>query len=166
MKLLALFILIPLIELALLIRIGEYIGVVWTILLVGSTGAVGISLARQQGLAVVTKLKRNLSQGQLPHDSLLDGVLVLVGAATLLTPGLLTDLLGFSLIIPNIREIIKKAVKKQLKKSINISTYSQNWNSGQENKNQGQEEIVKEGVVEEEDIEEEIIDIEDYEEVD
>jgi len=148
-RLLALFIVIPLLELALLIKIGEYVGLIWTIILVGSTGAVGISLARAQGLAVINKVKQSLSQGQLPQNSLLDGILVLVGAAMLLTPGLLTDVGGFSLIIPVSRKLIRTVVKKQLKDKFEFTSYN-NFDSTEP---------------ESEIDEEEIIDIDDYEEV-
>lgn len=152
-KLLALFIFIPLIELSLLIRIGNYIGVVWTILLVGSTGAIGITLAKQQGFAVITKLKRTLQHGQLPHNSLLEGALLLVGAATLLTPGLITDLLGFSLIIPVTRTKIREVVKQKLKDKVDFRSYYPGQNSTDSETDNSVEE-------------ENIIDVEDYEELD
>ena len=155
-KLLGLFIFIPLLELVLLIKIGEYIGVVWTILLVGSTGAVGISLARWQGLEVIGKLKSNLQQKQLPHNNLLDGILLLVGAATLLTPGLITDLLGFSLIIPVSRRRIRTLVKKKLKAKVNFRSYYPGA---------GETESEAESSADKTEEEEEIIDIEDYEEL-
>ncbi len=153
-RLLALFIVIPLLELALLIKIGEYVGLIWTIILVGSTGAVGISLARAQGLAVINKVKQSLSQGQLPQNSLLDGILVLVGAAMLLTPGLLTDVGGFSLIIPVSRKLIRTVVKKQLKDKFEFTSYNNDYYNNFDS-TEPESEID----------EEEIIDIDDYEEV-
>ena len=120
-KLVLIFIIVPLIELALLIRLGGYIGAIPTILLVGLTGALGISLAKLQGLAIIAKAKLSLARGRMPSDSLLDGVLVLMGAAMLLTPGLLTDIAGFSLIISTPRKKIRELVKNKFKgKIINI----------------------------------------------
>lgn len=144
-KLLLIFIFVPLIELALLIKVGDYVGLFATIMLVASTGAIGISLARKQGLAVIGEIKSNLSQAKLPHDSLIDGLLILIGAAMLLTPGLLTDIAGFSLIIPVTRKRIRRIVNGKMKERIvNNST---NDSQGFDDK-------------------EVIIDIEDYEEVD
>ncbi len=120
-KLLLIFIIVPLIELALLIRLGGYIGVLPTVLLVGGTGALGISLAKLQGLAIIGRTKLMLARGKMPSDSLLDGVLVLVGAGMLLTPGLITDVAGFSLIISTPRKKIREIVKDKFKgKIINI----------------------------------------------
>ena len=152
-RLLALFIFIPLLELALLIKVGEYLGLIWTIILVGSTGAIGISLARAQGLAVINKVKQSLSQGQLPQNSLLDGVLVLVGAAMLLTPGLLTDITGFSLIIPVSRSLIRGLVKKKLKAKFEFTGYDNYYSDFKAEETDSKLD------------EEEIIDIDDYEEV-
>lgn len=152
-RLLALFIFIPLLELALLIKVGEYLGLIWTIILVGSTGAIGISLARAQGLAVINKVKQSLSQGQLPQNSLLDGVLVLVGAAMLLTPGLLTDITGFSLIIPVSRSLIRGLVKKKLKTKFEFTGYDNYYSDFKAEETDSKID------------EEEVIDIDDYEEV-
>lgn len=102
-KLLALFIAIPLIELALLIQIGEWLGVAPTIGLVVVTGILGASLARWQGFKTFLKIQRELDSGRIPANELLDGLMILIGGLLLLTPGLLTDLLGFSLLIPPVR---------------------------------------------------------------
>ncbi|QTL99517.1 FxsA family protein [Iocasia frigidifontis] len=131
-KLLLAFTIIPLLELALLIKIGEYIGLIPTILLVGLTGVLGVSLARSQGFIVVRKIKESLQQGKMPADDLLAGLLILIGGTMLLTPGLLTDLTGFSLIIPFTRGyytgFIKKRFVNYLRKN-NIS-YSNGFNEG------------------------------------
>ncbi|MTI61449.1 MAG: FxsA family protein [Firmicutes bacterium] len=131
-KLLLAFTIIPLLELALLIKIGEYIGLIPTILLVGLTGVLGVSLARSQGFIVVRKIKESLQQGKMPADDLLAGLLILIGGTMLLTPGLLTDLTGFSLIIPFTRGyytgFIKKRFVNYLRKN-NIN-YSNGFNKG------------------------------------
>src|SRR6056297_1501021 len=158
LRLLLLFSIVPLLELAFLLKVGEYVGLLPTVILVAGTGIVGVSLARNQGLAIISKVKRNLSQGKLPKDSLLDGLLILIGGVTLLTPGLLTDITGFILIIPGSREGIKKLVKRKIKDKIIVENYNyqQRWS---ETKQQD------ESMDNLDDDSEDII-IEDYEEID
>ncbi|MFW5992398.1 MAG: FxsA family protein [Halanaerobiaceae bacterium] len=114
-KLLLLFVFVPLIELALLISLGGYIGLIPTILVVASTGVVGVSLARTQGLKVINDIKNEFSHGILPQQELIDGLLILVGGTFLLTPGLLTDVTGFMLIIPLTRQLIGKVIRRKMK---------------------------------------------------
>ncbi|MFW5976345.1 MAG: FxsA family protein [Bacillota bacterium] len=114
-KLLLLFMLVPIIELALLIQIGGYIGVIYTVILVGITGIIGVSLARQQGFQVITRIKKALRKGEVPTDDLIGGLLILSGGIMLLTPGLITDITGFSLIIPGSRKIFIKLLKNRFK---------------------------------------------------
>lgn len=114
-RLLLAFSLIPLIELALLIKVGSLVGVWWTILLVAGTGLAGATLARSQGFKLFTEVKQNLQQGQIPSDHLIEGLLLLIGAILLFTPGLLTDFTGFILIIPVTRRMISRLVKAKLK---------------------------------------------------
>ena len=112
-KLLLLFTIVPMVELSLLIKLGGYIGVMATILLVAFTGVVGVSLARNQGFIVVTKIKETLNRGQLPADDMIGALLILAGGIMLLTPGLLTDITGFSLIIPYTRKLYTKLIKSR-----------------------------------------------------
>ena len=115
-KLLILFIGIPLLELALLIKIGTLIGTINTILLILITGTIGAALAKWQGLEVMTRAREELAMGRVPSNELFDGVCILIGGFLLLTPGLLTDLLGFILLIPITREFIKKYIRNILEK--------------------------------------------------
>ena len=114
MKLLHLVLLltvIPALELVILLQVHHVIASAWgsgTALLVtiGSivaTGIAGAALARHQGLRVLRELQRRMVQRELPGEALLDGVLILIGAALLLTPGFLTDMAGFSLLLPPTR---------------------------------------------------------------
>ena len=114
-KLILLFSLIPLIELAILIEIGSRLGVIFTVALVALTGVVGVTLARDQGFKIIGRVKSDLNQGQLPADDLMGGLLILCGGLFLLTPGLLTDLAGFSLIIPFTRILYISILKRKLK---------------------------------------------------
>lgn len=107
-----LFTVIPLIELALLIEVGQHIGVFNTIAIVILTGLLGAALARSEGFAVITRIQSEMARGELPGDSLIEGGLILAGAMLLLTPGLLTDALGFALLLPLTRPFFRNLVKK------------------------------------------------------
>ena len=107
-SLLFLFIFVPALELVLLITIGKHIGVLLTLGLIVGTGVVGASLARWQGLSVLRKVQEELAAGQIPRDSIVDGILILVAAALLVTPGVLTDVFGFLCLIPGTRALIKQ----------------------------------------------------------
>lgn len=100
---LLLFIAVPLAEIALLIKIGEVIGVVPTVGLVVLTAVIGVALLKRQGLAAMAEAQRALDAGELPVDSVIDGVCLLVAGAFLLTPGLITDTAGFLLLVPALR---------------------------------------------------------------
>lgn len=112
-RLLLLFIAIPLLELALLVQIGRIVGLIPTLVLVFTTGILGAYLARNQGLEVLEKIRHELSQGRMPAESLVEGLLILVAGAVLLTPGLLTDLMGFLCLIPATRRLIRKVLWKK-----------------------------------------------------
>jgi len=115
-RLLILFTVVPLIELALLIKLGNLIGLWPTIFIVIATGALGAALARSQGTRTVGAIRAELAQGRAPTESLINGLLILVGGVVLLTPGLLTDILGFSLLIPFTRNWFKKELRGKLRK--------------------------------------------------
>ncbi|MBE86844.1 MAG: membrane protein FxsA [Verrucomicrobiales bacterium] len=110
-RLLILFIIVPLVELYLLAIVGSRVGLPATILLVVLTGAWGAYLAKSQGLSILAKIQFETSAGRVPTAELLDGLLVLIGGVVLLTPGLLTDLVGFLLMVPSFRAIIRNRVK-------------------------------------------------------
>jgi len=111
-----LFTLIPLIELAILIKIGSRIGVWNTIAIVVLTGIFGAILARHQGFWVLVKIKEEIRQGKFPADELFDGAIILVGATLLITPGILTDIIGILSLVPSSREWIKYFIKLYIKK--------------------------------------------------
>ncbi len=115
-RLLILFTVVPLIELALLIKLGNRIGLWPTIFIVIATGVLGAALARSQGTQVIGAIRAEVAEGRPPTESLINGLLVLVGGVVLLTPGLLTDLLGFSLLIPFTRNWFKKKLQSRLRK--------------------------------------------------
>ncbi len=115
-RLLILFTVVPLIELALLIKLGNLIGLWPTILIVIATGVLGAALARSQGTRAVGAIRAELAQGRAPTENLINGLLILVGGVVLLTPGLLTDLLGFSLLVPFTRDWFKKELRNRLRR--------------------------------------------------
>ena len=100
-----LFVVIPVLELVLLIELGRYIGPLPTIGIVVLTGVTGAWLARTEGLRVFFRFQEELVSGRLPGQAMLDGICVLVGGAFLLTPGVITDVLGFSLLLPFTRQL-------------------------------------------------------------
>ena len=121
-RLLAVFIIIPLIELVILIKVGSYIGLWPTILIVVLTGVVGAALARYQGFLIINKIRSDVSSGRVPARELIDGLLVLIGGIVLLTPGFLTDIFGFVLLIPVTRNLIKGFVRNQFERMANYRT--------------------------------------------
>ena len=112
-RLLILFIIIPLVELYLLVVVGSRVGLPATILLVILTGAWGAYLAKSQGYSILARIQAETAAGRVPTKELIDGLLVLIGGIVLLTPGLLTDLAGFCLMLPGFRAIIRARVKKK-----------------------------------------------------
>lgn len=114
--LILLFTLVPILELALLIKIGQYIGVFYTLALVIVTGVLGAVLAREQGFRTLKKIESEVNSGIMPGEQILDGVIILCGGILLLTPGLITDVIGFLSLIPLTRTLIKKWIKKKIQK--------------------------------------------------
>jgi UPF0716 protein FxsA len=117
-RLLVLFIIVPLIELALLIELGGIVGVWPTIALVLGTGAVGAALARSQGARVLREIRAELAMGRMPAARMLDGLMILIGGILLLTPGVLSDLLGIALLFPPSRVAFKQILRIRLERMI------------------------------------------------
>ena len=117
-RLLVLFIIVPLIELALLIELGGIVGVWPTIALVLGTGAVGAALARSQGARVLREIRAELAVGRMPAARMLDGLMILIGGILLLTPGVLSDLLGIALLFPPSRVAFKQILRIRLERMI------------------------------------------------
>ena len=108
------FVLVPLLELALLVRIGTVVGVWPTLALVAGTGLLGAALARREGTRALLALQRDLAEGRLPARSLVAGASVLVGGAFLLTPGVLTDLAGLFLLLPVTRRLVFRWARRRM----------------------------------------------------
>lgn len=114
-RLLALFVCMPLIELALLLRIGARLGLGPTLALVIVTGLIGATLAQQQGFKVWSKIRAELQAGRMPAAELVDGLLILIGGVVLITPGLLTDLCGFALMVPAVRRYLRAKLDRRFR---------------------------------------------------
>ena len=117
-RLLLLFIAVPAVELILLIEIGQRIGTLATIGLIVGTGIVGASLARQQGISTLARLRKDLDDGRLPAEPIVDGVLILVAAAVLITPGVLTDAFGFLCLVPAFRRQLKRVGMRHFERAV------------------------------------------------
>lgn len=116
--LILLFTIIPVLELYFLIKIGSYIGAFNTIAIVIITGVAGAVLAKREGLKILRQIQDEMNQLKMPADTLLDGFFVLVGGVMLLTPGFLTDVTGFLLVIPFTRYFFRQLLKKKIKANI------------------------------------------------
>ncbi len=100
---LLLFIIVPLIEIYGFITIGGFIGAGWTILLILTTAALGITIIRQQGLTSLRTAQQKMDRGEIPLSEMIHAVFLLIAAALLLTPGFFTDSIGFCLLVPPFR---------------------------------------------------------------
>ena len=111
--LLTMFIVIPIVEFALLIEIGRRLGTIETLLLIFGTGVVGAYLARLEGFRILYRIQRDVQAGIVPAEQLFDGVLVLIAGVVLITPGLLTDIAGLLLLFPPTRYPIKRFIQRK-----------------------------------------------------
>jgi UPF0716 protein FxsA len=117
-RLILLFLLTPAVELGLLIQVDQMIGFWPTIGLIIATGVAGSYLARREGLSTWKRLNERLNEGGLPGKELTDGVIILVAGALLVTPGVLTDVVGFMGLLPPTRALIRKLIMKRIKKKM------------------------------------------------
>lgn len=114
-KLILLFTLLPLLDFAILLKIGSYIGFKYTLAIVIVTGLTGAYFAKREGRDIITKIKFDISQGKMPADELIGGLCVILGGAFLLAPGLITDVLGLMLVLPITRIPFINMIKRRFK---------------------------------------------------
>ncbi|NOZ68956.1 MAG: FxsA family protein [Deferribacteres bacterium] len=117
-KLFLLFIIVPVAELALLIKIGTFIGTFNTILIVILTAIIGAHMVKSEGIGVMYRIRKNMDEGIFPAEELIDGMMILIAGALLLTPGFLTDSAGFLMVFPVSRDYIKKIARRYIKKKM------------------------------------------------
>ncbi len=121
-KLLAAFILIPLVELVLLLRMAEATNWLTTLAIVIITGVIGSILARREGLAAILRFREALAAGRMPGREIQDGLMIAFAAALLLTPGLITDGLGFFLLTPFGRRTVGGYFRRRYAGRFQVST--------------------------------------------
>ena len=122
MPLFLIFILVPMIEIYLLIKVGGMIGAFPTILLIFITAVLGTWLLRQQGLSMIGRYQQSVMQGRMPAQELIAGLALLFGGALLLTPGFFTDFIGFLCLIP----VTRRSVIRWIMKRVSVATFSAN----------------------------------------
>lgn len=118
--LVALFIVIPLVEIAVIIQVGQALGVVNTIGLLLVISIVGAWLVKRQGLAVVRRIREQQQAGQVPAAALIDGALILVAGVLLLTPGFVTDAAGLLLLLPPVRAGVRAFLRRRFRARVDV----------------------------------------------
>lgn len=117
-NLLFLFIVVPAVELALLVEVGSRIGTLATLAIIVATGVLGAAVARHQGLRTVRAIQDEIARGELPAGSLVDGVIILLAGALLITPGILTDAVGFLFLVPGLRAAAKRMLQRRFERAV------------------------------------------------
>ena len=117
-----LFTLMPLLELWLLVQLGSEFGFFTTISLVLITGFIGAALARWQGWQAVARIQSDMQQGIMPAKAIGDGVMILVAGVLLITPGVITDAVGLSMLIPPVRSGMRKLLAMWIAKNVHVQT--------------------------------------------
>jgi len=118
-----LFVAVPIIEIAVLLRVGSSIGWLSTLLIVIGTAALGTWMLRQQGARTLQSARSRLDAGQLPADELLEGVVLLFGGTMLLTPGFVTDAAGFLCLLPVSRRWLAQRIGRQAMTRAGVTTF-------------------------------------------
>ena len=141
-----LFTLMPLLELWLLFQLSNVFGFLETVSIVLLTGFVGAALARWQGWQAVARIQQDMQQGKMPAKALGDGVMILVAGVLLITPGVITDVFGLSLLIPPVRVGMRKLLQLWIAKHVRVQTNVQ-WQGGSESYSSQDSNVVEGRVV-------------------
>ena len=118
--LVVLFIGVPFAEIYVLLQVGHTIGVVNTLGLLILVSVVGAWLAKREGLGVLRRMQRSIDSGRVPGTELVDGFLILLAGALMLTPGVLTDILAILLLLPPIRAVVRRELRRRVARRIQI----------------------------------------------
>lgn len=121
-RILALFLIMPAVELMLLLWVAENTSLLFTVGLILATGLIGGYLAKREGLSVWRRFNDRVGTGGLPGREVLDGVIILCAGALLITPGVLTDFIGFAGLFPPTRALIRKEVMRRINKGMKNGT--------------------------------------------
>ena len=128
--LLILFIGVPVAEIALFIQIGGEIGLGWTLACIVATALAGTALVRYQGLKTLARARTAMAENRMPIGEVISGVCILVAGALLLTPGFLTDALGFTLLIPFLRNTLATGAIRRMKASGRFTAHAAGMGGG------------------------------------
>jgi len=112
MRILIPLILLPLIEIAVFVQVGDEVGALWTVLLTVATAVIGIALVQIQGIKTLNAAREQMAHGELPAQAMIEGVVLLLSGVCLLIPGFVTDFVGFLGLIPFIRRAIAGSISK------------------------------------------------------
>ena len=118
--LVVLFIGVPFVEIYVLLQVGHAIGVVNTLGLLILVSVVGAWLAKREGLGVLRRMQRSIEAGKVPGTELVDGFLILLAAALMLTPGFVTDILAILLLLPPVRAVVRREIRRRVARRIEI----------------------------------------------
>ena len=124
-----LFIVIPLVELYVIIAVGEEIGAFWTVILVLLTAVIGVNLLRMQGMNTLMRAQRNMAQGAIPAMEMMEGIALAVAGVLLITPGFITDSIGFLCLIPASRQAIIHYIMTRSTVQTGFGAQSTQWQS-------------------------------------
>jgi UPF0716 protein FxsA len=116
--LILLFIVVPIAEIYVIIQVGQAIGALWTVLLLIADSIIGARLLTWQGRSAWRRFQDAVAAGRTPHNEVLDGVLIVIGGALLLTPGFITDVVGFCLLIPPTRALVRGLVARLARRRV------------------------------------------------
>ncbi len=125
----ALFVVVPIIEIAIFVALGGLIGFWWTMGGIVFTAILGSFLLRQQGMSVLFSIQNKLNAGGFPAQEIVDGVMLAIAGALLLTPGFFTDAVGFSLFVPQVRHFLFAELRKRVK-IVSVNSYQSQYHSG------------------------------------
>ncbi len=121
---LLIFIVVPFAEIMLLLKVSQYIGAMTTVGLVLLTAFIGVNLLKKQGVSTLSRFQQRLQSGEIPAQEMIEGMLIAFSGALLLTPGFITDTIGFICLLPPVRARIAKRILKSGNGFIGMSTFS------------------------------------------
>jgi UPF0716 protein FxsA len=114
LALILIFVVVPLAELYVIFRVGDAIGIPLTLVILVADSLIGSMLLKSQGRSVWRRFNETMQAGRIPHQEIVDGVLVIFGGAFLITPGFITDIIGVLLLLPPTRSLFRRLVQRQL----------------------------------------------------
>ena len=131
LPILLLLIVVPIAEIALIIQVGQWLGVWWTIALLLADAVLGSLLVRSQGRAVWRRFSAAVSEGRIPHREVVDGVLVIFGGALMLAPGFITDVIGALFLLPPTRALMRRLlIRRAVLRVVGAAAPSRNGRPG------------------------------------